>query len=266
MVQDAREMARYYMTCRNYFLELEKKHFDSWFSTYYSILKSTEDPILDIGCGVGQAVNRLANEGFQAVGVDVSPIGLLMASRQGKAMFVVATADNLPFKTGIFATAGFFDFLEHARNPERCLGEMVRVVKTGGKVVASAPNFLRIIGLSLEYHWHMRGPKHKILNFLTLVRKFAFSRVLPTKMRFDFMAARLDYKGLGGDMDAVCVTNPLDIKFRFKQLGVKILRESATADTPMGIIRWIGRMPLIRSISSFSYILGIKQDGSSSQE
>jgi hypothetical protein len=141
---------------------------------------------------------------------------------------------------------------------------MVRVVETGGKVVASAPNFLRIVGLGLEYHWHMRGPKHKILNLLTLVRKFVFSRVIPTKMQFDFMIAKLDCRGLGGDTDAVCITNPLDIKFRLRELGIKILRESATADTPKGIIRWIGRMPIIRSISSFSYIVGTKQNGSGS--
>lgn len=95
MTSDKGELQAYYMTCKSYFSELRKKGFDYWFSAYYSALKTKSGPILDLGCGVGQVVNRLAAEGFFAVGVDVSPIGVKMASKQGCGFFVVAHLRNI---------------------------------------------------------------------------------------------------------------------------------------------------------------------------
>ena len=48
----------YYMAYRNYFIELRKKGFGHWLSTYYSTLKTHDGRILDVGCGVGQVVKR----------------------------------------------------------------------------------------------------------------------------------------------------------------------------------------------------------------
>jgi SAM-dependent methyltransferase len=246
------------MTCRNYFIELRKKGFGQWFSTYYSALKTHDGRILDVGCGVGQVVNKLAQDGLCATGVDISPIGIRMATKQGVGAFVVASADNLPFRDNSFASVGFRDFLEHTNSPEICLGEMVRVLGHRGKIIASAPNFLRVIGLSREYHWHMLGIKQRTLNFFSLLRRVAMSMITPLNMQFEFMPARLDPDGHGGDVDAVCITNPIDIKFFLKKLGIKIIEESATPTYRQGIIKRLGEAPFIRSMSSSSFLVGIK--------
>jgi len=251
-------LLRYYVTCKDYFVELNKKNFDQWFSAYYSALKTEKGWILDVGCGVGQVVNRLADKGFCVVGIDISSIGIQIARKQGIGAFVVASASHLPFRNGSFATVGFYDFLEHTYSPEICLNEMVRVLKHNGKIVASAPNFLQVLGLGRPYHWRMLGFKQKTLNLHSLLQKAIISKTSPQNMCFKFMQPRLDAKGSGGDVDAVCLTNPIDIKFNLKKLGVKIVKESAISNDSKRIIKKAAEIPFIRSLSGSTFLVGIK--------
>ena len=258
MRRSEKNLQEYYMTCKDYFIELGKKNFSCWFLSYHSTLKTRNGLALDVGCGVGQVVNKLAQEGLCAVGIDVSRIGIQMASKKGKGVFIVASAINLPFRDNSFTSVGFYDFLEHTYNPEICLSEMVRVLKLGGKIVAFSPNFLRVIGLSRPYHWHMKGLKQKIFNLYTLWQKAITSKIFPEKMRFEFMQPLLDPKGQGGDADAVCVINPIDLKFHLMKLGVKVVKESAVPNQTRRITKKIGELPIIRSTSSFYLLVGIK--------
>jgi hypothetical protein len=72
------------------------------------------------------------------------------------------------------------------------------------------------------------------------------------------MQPKLDPRGQGGDVDAVCLTNPIDIKFHLKKLNVKIVEESAVPNHSKSIIRKVGEMPIVRSMSSFTFLVGIK--------
>jgi SAM-dependent methyltransferase len=247
-----------YMSDKRYFEELKRKDFALWFSKYYAALKPAKiGPVLDVGCGVGQVVNQLAEEGFYAVGVDVSPIGMKIACGDGKGSFIVASAVNLPFKDHSFESVGSYDFLEHTHCPDTCLNEMVRVLKPNGKFVIISPNFLKVIGLKSDYHWHMRGFKQKMLNVYILLKKIIYSLICPWKMSFDFMQPKLGYDG--GDADAVCVTNPIDTAFYLRKLGVKIVYQSALSTfQPNKILEIVSELPIVRSITGVFFIIGTK--------
>lgn len=258
MKNSQKNLRSYYMTCKNYFVELSKKDFDHWFSLYYSALRTPSGPLLDVGCGVGQVVNRLADDGFCAIGIDISPIGTRAASKQGVGNFIVASATSLPFRNGSFASVGFCDFLAHTNDPETCLREMVRVLNDHGKIVVSAPNFFRVMGLGPAYHWHMLGMRQRISNLCNLLRKAVFSKVSPQTMRFDLMQPRLDPRGKGGDTDAVCATNPIDMKFCLRNLDIKITEEFAISGHPQGVVRTLAKAPFIRSMTGSTFLIGTK--------
>lgn len=77
-------------------------------------------------------------------------------------------------------------------------------------------------------------------------------------MCFEFMQPRLDSEGQGSDADAVCVTNPIDIKCHLRKLGVKLVNESAAPSHPNRTIKKVGELPFIRSMSGFTFLIGIK--------
>ena len=76
-------------------------------------------------------------------------------------------------------------------------------------------------------------------------------------MRFEFMQPILSNLKVGRDTDAVCVTNPVDIKFRLKKLGVKISYECGGVGHGQ-IIEKLGRLPLLRTMAGGIFIVGVK--------
>lgn len=101
---------------------------------------------------------------------------------------------------------------------------MTRVLQPLGRFIASGPNFLRGAGLMRPYHRLMSGPKRSILNLYSLLKKIITSRLSPQEMCFEFIQPRPSPDGRGGDEDAVCVTNPIDIKFLLRRMHVEIVR------------------------------------------
>ena len=101
------------------------------------------DAALDVGCGTGEDVLALAAgvaPGGHAVGVDLSATMIATArQRSGKlhsaARFVRADAHNLPFRDAYFDAVRTERLLQHSPRPQIALGEMIRVLKPGGRLV-----------------------------------------------------------------------------------------------------------------------------------
>ncbi len=89
--------------------------------------------VLDVGCGPS---SRLWNSGLDPVGVDVSPRYVEEFKKRGRDA-KVGPADNLPFASGSFDSAWTFGLLHHLDDSQanRCLAEMIRVVRPGGSLI-----------------------------------------------------------------------------------------------------------------------------------
>jgi ubiquinone/menaquinone biosynthesis C-methylase UbiE len=92
--------------------------------------------ILDVGSGTGRLTAALAERSAEVVGVDPAPRMVTEARAKAipGAMFMVASAESLPFADASFdaATASFT--LHHWRDAEVGLAELGRVVRPGGHV------------------------------------------------------------------------------------------------------------------------------------
>ena len=99
------------------------------------------DTVLDIGCGGGAALRRasaLATDG-QLFGVDYSPVSVGLARENnaddittGKMNITEASADALPFNDGLFDRIYTVESFYFWPAPEKCLKEVIRVLKKGG--------------------------------------------------------------------------------------------------------------------------------------
>jgi len=115
--------------------------------------------VLDIGCGSGVQLAALnAKEYAFAVGVDLSTNALHYASGKKipRTAFIQADAQYLPVKEGSVDAIVCAEIIEHLPDPVRMIGEMKRVLKTGGEIVITTPNDHSIWGV-YEILWDLFG-------------------------------------------------------------------------------------------------------------
>jgi SAM-dependent methyltransferase len=174
---------------------------------------------LDVGCGVGQVVRRLRQQGCEVMGLEVSEASLEKARAEGLPCQYY-DGKHLPFLDATFTSVGALNVLEHVEEPESFISELARVVEPGGKLVVSSPNFYRALGFR-DYHPRMRGLGQKWKNFKRLLQKRREMREAPGQVRFDRMKPIVKTPFTPDD-DAIVATNALETCFFLKRNGCRI--------------------------------------------
>jgi demethylmenaquinone methyltransferase/2-methoxy-6-polyprenyl-1,4-benzoquinol methylase len=91
------------------------------------------DRVLDSATGTGDLAVEFRRAGARVTGADFC-LEMMQASR-ARESFVAADALLLPFRDGEFDVASIAFGIRNVDDPLRCLREMARVVKPGGRVV-----------------------------------------------------------------------------------------------------------------------------------
>jgi SAM-dependent methyltransferase len=99
--------------------------------------------VLDLGCRYG-ALTRAYAAGHEVVGVDVDRDALARAAEIGVDTVWADVEERLPFESSSFDVVVAGELLEHLRYPERVIAEAQRVLRPGGTLVGSIPNFFRL--------------------------------------------------------------------------------------------------------------------------
>lgn len=94
--------------------------------------------LLDVGCGAGLTLQLAAERGAVPSGIDISP-GLLGVARERlpDADLREGDMEALPFEDEVFDAVVGVNAFQFAGDPRRALREAARVVRPGGRVVAS---------------------------------------------------------------------------------------------------------------------------------
>lgn len=118
---------------------------DLWFKVCEQLaMHFSRRRVLDVGCGRGLCEPVLREQGADYAGID------LVASESSDRLprkFCLAQADRLPFPDGSFDSVICFDAFEHFPDPALAAGEFSRVLRPGGFVFLSAPNYRNVCGL-----------------------------------------------------------------------------------------------------------------------
>jgi len=92
--------------------------------------------VLEVGCGWGAFAARLEELGAEIVALDLSP-RMVELARQRELDARVGDVQALPFADGSFDCAVANWMLYHVPDLDRALGELARVLRPGGRLVAA---------------------------------------------------------------------------------------------------------------------------------
>lgn len=97
------------------------------------------DIILDIGCGGGINIKRMAEASKKVYGIDYSTESVKLSQKvnaklieKGKVEIQEGNVKNLPFKDNAFDIVTAFETVYFWPDIEKCFGEVKRVLKPGG--------------------------------------------------------------------------------------------------------------------------------------
>lgn len=209
--------------------------------------------ILDVGCGVGQVVHALRDGGFQAQGIDVS--GPNIAAAGGSCSVYDGRSISCP--DAAFCAVGAFNVLEHVEEPVAFLDEMTRVLKPGGRMVVSSPNFLRVFGWR-DYHPHMAGLKQKMRNLRTMLHHVQLYGQERDFVYFESMRP-ISREPSRPDDDATVVTSAVDLRRYYVTRGFEDIRVSCV-DRPLPrALEFILDLTPLRYVMLNAFVTGRKK-------
>jgi 2-polyprenyl-6-hydroxyphenyl methylase/3-demethylubiquinone-9 3-methyltransferase len=117
--------------------------------------------VLDVGCGGGLLAEEFARIGCQVTGIDPSSRSLEAARAHAAASgleidYRPASGERLPFENGSFATVYCCDVLEHVDDVKATIGEIARVLESGGVFLYDTINRTlrsRLVMIKLMQEW-----------------------------------------------------------------------------------------------------------------
>lgn len=190
--------------------------------------------VLEIGCGRGAMSFWLASQlprPKQVVGADFSPEAIRLARR------LTDTSPELPLTWSVEDIQAIrqpdasFDFvlscetIEHVPDPRKALRELARVLRPGGRLLLTFPNYFSTIGLYRVYSG-LRG-RHFTEEGQPINHPLRSSQVL------------------GWVRDAGLNVRQFEARGHFLLLPGRAPREIRWLENPQFLMRWIGFHPLV---------------------
>ena len=97
--------------------------------------------ILEVGCGIGNIVHELAEQGYDIIGRDISREAIAYGRKKYPDIKIeVQPAEELKFEDKSFDIVLSFDLFEHVVQIDRHISEVFRVLRPGGFYMFQTPN------------------------------------------------------------------------------------------------------------------------------
>ena len=159
-----------------------RAYYSLFFDRFYSKIKKGS-LILDLGCGSGLASLPFLNENYHIIGVDISremlkrALSRLDKDQRTRHLFIVADAENLPFREGIFDTCIGMGILHHVHSPKEVVESAKKCLKKDGVYLGHENNktvFRPLFNMLMKISelWHEEAGEEQFFSAKDLDRLF----------------------------------------------------------------------------------------------
>lgn len=216
--------------------------FPRWAEPLFPLLPRTAGTALDIGCGDGAVLSRLAEAGFEPNGIDLDEKSIQVArGKFGLDKVISTTLEKYVAycreQALCFDLITFFEVLEHQDDPNSFLSQVAALGKPGSLIAGSVPNrdrFLTVIDRRLS---DGDFPPHHFLWFSST----SLARLL---------------KSAGFEDVAVTRTGALAYKQIVEKLGVVISRKTQAWPSAMQLL--VPAMTMLSMVAAVVPWLGMR--------
>jgi SAM-dependent methyltransferase len=119
--------------------------------------------LLDIGCGYGFFLEKMAQRGWQVEGIEISATGLSYAREKLELNVSESPLPRPDWQDNCYDVITLFYVIEHVQNPMDVLREAHRLLRTGGLLVLRWPHTAPIIRMLWPWAERMKlyqAPSH----------------------------------------------------------------------------------------------------------
>ena len=116
--------------------------------------------VLDVGCGRGMLLKRLADQGCEVHGTELHEAAALGADPRIN-LHICPSLEAAEFEDEKFDAIVIWHVLEHLPDPRKAVKEMQRILRPGGKLFVAVPNFGSVQARVFGHSWfHLDPPRH----------------------------------------------------------------------------------------------------------
>ncbi len=121
--------------------------------------------LLDIGCSTGIFLNEMAKSGWDVTGVEPISTAADQARKNYRLSVFEGTLQEIPLEENSFDVVTFWDVLEHTFSPLDQLKKTAQLLRPGGHLFLSVPNWKSPDRQLFGRHWHGYDPPRHLYVF-----------------------------------------------------------------------------------------------------
>jgi 2-polyprenyl-3-methyl-5-hydroxy-6-metoxy-1,4-benzoquinol methylase len=163
---------------------LTQQRYHDWLDEFEPYRQSNR--LLDVGCGRGWFLIEAQKRGWQVYGTEFSASAVALCQQQGIEMHH-GPLGQVPYSAGFFDVITSIEVLEHTTTPMADMAQMHKLLRTGGLLYCTTPNFnalqryyLKADYDIIEYPEHLFYFTKKTLNRMARAQGFRCKRFLST--------------------------------------------------------------------------------------
>lgn len=126
-----------------WFRRLFMRFFHRWETQRVKFLRALQPAgrFLDVGCGAGELLADMAVQGYEVYGTEVSPAVFEAIPPALHDRVTIGELADCHFPDTSFDLIMLSDVLEHTYNPRQMLQVVARILRPGGNIIISVPNW-----------------------------------------------------------------------------------------------------------------------------